>query len=688
MSRSTSRRPLALTATALLAATLVSLGASVADPPTAAAADPVVRTGDVVTPTFGAVFDGGSGLDRVDPLTLVRSRVTTFGILKAFDNVATLPNGDLIAANTEGEIQRVNHLTGQQTRLRQAFSPLFTAFEDITIDGQGNLLALLHEQTGTKLVKMALQPDQPFQRIGTEIEADAFDGQLAVEFDGKILVTNNRNLFRVDPGTGARSLLATFEGTANGVVAGKDGTIFVRTRVEKLDKEELLRVNRSNGSTTPVAAGKSLHFNHGLAIEADGSLVAAERSLTSIFDGNLVRINPATGAQKVLLAGGSGEVEDVTVDGVSQIGGKPLPRAVGDTFTAEFPATDLHVAAPGLLANDRDPLGQTLKVELVKQTAAGFVSPLANGELFWFPPSGFSGTDSFTYRVVAADGRASAPATVHLELLSNQTPTARDDFFNAAGNRELRIDAPGVLANDTDPQGDVLAAHVETFVKHGIVSIDSDNTLRYQPALGFVGDDTFTYTVTDGTHVSAPATVTLTVLPAQNSAPFITLKTGGSANATGTAATVSLKVGDLETPAGNLKMSVITSNATLVPASAVTFGGSGEARTATITPKAGVAGTATLTLVATDEKGLGKGTKLIVKVGSSSADTLTGGIDADLLMGLGNGDTLSGGGGNDLLVGGDGNDTLTGGAGADTFIGGAGTTVVTDLSTSQGDVKK
>ena len=255
------------------------------------------------------------------------------------------------------------------------------------------------------------------------------------------------------------------------------------------------------------------------------------------------------------------------------------------------------------------------------------------------------------------------------------------------GNKELQIDAPGILANDTDPQGDVLAARVKDFVKHGIVSIDSDNTLRYQPAFGFVGEDTFTYTVTDGKHVSAPATVTFTVSKPNNTVPSITLQSGGTANTAGTAATVKVKVGDLETPAANLKMSVITSNASVVPTSAVTFGGTGEFRTATITPKPGAAGTATLTLVATDANGLGKGTKLNVKVGSGNVDTLTGGVDADLLFGLGGKDTLTGGGGNDVLVGGDGDDTLTGGSGADAFVGGAGTNTATDFSATAGDTK-
>ena len=60
--------------------------------------------------------------------------------------------------------------------------------------------------------------------------------------------------------------------------------------------------------------------------------------------------------------------------------------------------------------------------------------------------------------------------------------------------------------------------------------------------------------MTDGKHVSAPATVTFTVSKPNNTVPSITLQSGGTANTAGTAATVKVKVGDLETPAANLKM--------------------------------------------------------------------------------------------------------------------------------------
>ena len=139
------RRRAAATAAAVTVATLIPFAAAFVAPPAAVAADPIVKTGDLVTATFGAIFDGGSGLDRMDPKTHIRSRVTTFGILKGFDNVTSTANGDLIAANLDGEVWKVNRITGVQTKLQDAFTEVGVAYNDLTMDANGKLLAIINE---------------------------------------------------------------------------------------------------------------------------------------------------------------------------------------------------------------------------------------------------------------------------------------------------------------------------------------------------------------------------------------------------------------------------------------------------------------------------------------------------------------------------------------------------------------
>ena len=71
---------------------------------------------------------------------------------------------------------------------------------------------------------------------------------------------------------------------------------------------------------------------------------------------------------------------------------------------------------------------------------------------------------------------------------------------------------PGVLANDTDADGDWLIAMVVGQPSHGTFSADPLGGFTYTPAAGFTGIDTFTYMAADQRAFSAPATVTITVL--------------------------------------------------------------------------------------------------------------------------------------------------------------------------------
>lgn len=88
---------------------------------------------------------------------------------------------------------------------------------------------------------------------------------------------------------------------------------------------------------------------------------------------------------------------------------------------------------------------------------------------------------------------------------------AQADAWQAFVDSPIQVDAPGVLANDVSPRGGALAAVVVTPPQHGVVTLGADGALRYVPAAGFVGADTFTYAASDGLATGAPVTVTLTL---------------------------------------------------------------------------------------------------------------------------------------------------------------------------------
>ena len=145
--------------------------------------------------------------------------------------------------------------------------------------------------------------------------------------------------------------------------------------------------------------------------------------------------------------------------------------------------------------------------------AHGSLTLNADGSFSYQPAALFVGNDSFTY--TANDGTAdSNTATVTItvnSVLTNTAPVANDDSYDVNQDTLLSIIAPGVLADDTDADGDTLTAVLDFDVAHGSLTLNSDGSFSYQPTAGYSGPDSFTYTANDGTADSNTATVTITV---------------------------------------------------------------------------------------------------------------------------------------------------------------------------------
>lgn len=101
-------------------------------------------------------------------------------------------------------------------------------------------------------------------------------------------------------------------------------------------------------------------------------------------------------------------------------------------------------------------------------------------------------------------------------------PNAINDNYNIDEDTPLNVAAPGVLANDSDPDGDIIS--VDSFdgvsVNGGIVVMNPDGSFAYTPATNFNGNDNFSYTITDGNGGFNTATVTI-VLAAVNDPPLV-----------------------------------------------------------------------------------------------------------------------------------------------------------------------
>jgi fimbrial isopeptide formation D2 family protein len=89
----------------------------------------------------------------------------------------------------------------------------------------------------------------------------------------------------------------------------------------------------------------------------------------------------------------------------------------------------------------------------------------------------------------------------------NSAPIANADSPTTPANAPVTVD---VLANDTDANADALTITSTTVPAHGTDSVVAGKVL-YTPTAGYVGTDSFSYTISDGHGGTSTATVTVTV---------------------------------------------------------------------------------------------------------------------------------------------------------------------------------
>ena len=185
------------------------------------------------------------------------------------------------------------------------------------------------------------------------------------------------------------------------------------------------------------------------------------------------------------------------------------PVAVNDAYTAtEY--TPLTVAAPGVLANDTDPEGNPLTAQLATRPSHGTLTLNSNGSFTYTPTGSYTGTDSFTYTANDGEGNSNA-ATVTVTVQSWSAPVAVNHAYTATEYTSLTEAAPGVLANDTDPEGKSLTAQLATGPSDGTLTLNANGSFTYTPTGSYTGTDSFTYVANDGEENSSAATVTITV---------------------------------------------------------------------------------------------------------------------------------------------------------------------------------
>ncbi len=212
--------------------------------------------------------------------------------------------------------------------------------------------------------------------------------------------------------------------------------------------------------------------------------------------------------------------------------------------------------------------------------------------------------------VTDGDGGTSGAALKNIVVIPvNDAPVAANDSFTTNEDSTLSVPAPGVLANDSDPDGDPLS--VVSFSTptgfFGTVSVSPNGAFTFTPTANFNGFDTFFYTVTDGHGGFATGTVNLTVTPV-NDAPSFTKGANQTVSDNAGAQTVTpwatyISAGPPDEGGQALDFFVSSDNNALFSAQPAVL----PTGTLTYTPAVDANGTATVTVQVHDNGGIANG---------------------------------------------------------------------------------
>ncbi len=196
---------------------------------------------------------------------------------------------------------------------------------------------------------------------------------------------------------------------------------------------------------------------------------------------------------------GSGSVLG-SIQGLTITTGNSAPVAEDDVFVFnEDNVLNGDVLADNGNGADSDVDGDTLVATLMADVSSGALVLNTDGTFAYTPDADFAGTDSFTYQVSdGAGGTDQATVSITVDPVDDPAMAANDSYATELDTPLLLDASMGVLANDSDVEGDPFTATLVSDVSDGTLVLNTDGSLTYTPDAGFTGTDSFTYQVTGG----------------------------------------------------------------------------------------------------------------------------------------------------------------------------------------------
>lgn len=286
------------------------------------------------------------------------------------------------------------------------------------------------------------------------------------------------------------------------------------------------------------------------------------------------------------------------------------PLAGADMFTVP---EDSSGTTFDVLANDTalPDVGETLTLTAVGPASAGGSVELNGQAVLYTPKPNFEGVETFPYTVIDGNGGLTVATVTVTVVNSNDPPTVLNDAF--AVNPNTLNNPLEVLANDSiaPDRGETLEIVAFTPPSHGTALIDNGVRIAYSPEPGYLGPDSFTYTVRDSNGAESTGTVSLTVTVVNN--PPIATPDSFNINRNSTANRLRVLANDSTLPDVN---EVLTITVVTAPNRGGTIVATDNNTVLRYTPAPQFAGVETFSYTVTDGRGAFATALVTITVGS------------------------------------------------------------------------
>lgn len=195
----------------------------------------------------------------------------------------------------------------------------------------------------------------------------------------------------------------------------------------------------------------------------------------------------------------------VVINHLNQYGAGPAPHVINHNFAPI--GQDMNIVLPSGTTNVVfrpsiiDPENADLAFAIAAQPQHGAVTAIGNGLYSYQADQNFSGGDLL--EILATDqvgltGRSTVRITVSNGTSNGSAPQAVDDIVDVEQSVQITFNA---IYNDISST----SAEIISFTQpsHGVLEQDPSGSLIYTPATNYVGEDTCTYTIRNGSGLTS-----------------------------------------------------------------------------------------------------------------------------------------------------------------------------------------